>query len=69
MFFVGGGEVDAKPREGYDVGALKFDFDDAGIGAGTMAAAARVKPGGPTGDKVDDTAKQPTKVRIMKVYS
>ena len=69
VFFVGGGELDAKPREGFDVGVLRFDFDDAGIGAGTMAAAARVKPGGPTGVEVEDYGKQTTKVRIVKAYS
>ena len=30
VFFIGGGEVDAKPREGYDVGVLRFDFDEPG---------------------------------------
>ena len=69
VFFVGGGELDAKPREGYDVGVLRFDFDDSGVGDGTMAAAARVKPGGPTGVQVDDYGQQPTKVRIMRAYS
>jgi hypothetical protein len=69
VFFVGGGELDAKPREGYDVGVLRFDFDDSGVGEGTMAAAARVKPGGPTGVQVDDYGQQPTKVRIMRAYS
>ncbi len=69
VFFMGGGEVDAKPREGYDVGVIRFDFDNSGIGNGTMAAAARIKPGGPTGVQVDDYAAQPAKVRVMKAYS
>ena len=69
LFFVGGGEVDAKPREGYDVGVLRFDYGDTGIGEGIMAAAARVKPGGPTGVQVDDYAQQPIKIRLMKAYS
>ena len=69
VFFIGGGELDAKPRDGYDVGVLRFNFDDAGVGAGTMAAAARVKPGGPTGVEVEDYGQVPTKVRILKVYS
>jgi hypothetical protein len=69
VFFLGGGELDAKPREGYDVGVLRFDFDDAGLGFGTMAPAARVKPGGLTGVQVDDYGRQPAKVRITKVDS
>jgi hypothetical protein len=69
VFFLGGGEVDAKPREGFDVGVIRFDFDNSGLGSGTMAAAARVKPGGPTGVQVDDYAQQPAKVRVIKVYS
>jgi hypothetical protein len=69
IFFVGGGDVDAKPREGYEVGVIRFDFDNAGVGDGTMAAAARVKPGGVTGVAVDDYGAQPIKVRVMKAYS
>ena len=69
VFFIGGGELDAKPREGFDVGVVKFDFDTAGIGAGTMSMAARLKPGGPTGVQVDDYGPQLAKVRIMKIYS
>ena len=69
VFFIGGGDLDAKPREGYDVGVLRFNFDDAGVGDGTMAAAARVKPGGPTGVEVEDYSQLPTKVRIMKAFS
>jgi hypothetical protein len=69
VYFVGGGELNAKPREGYNVGVLRFNFDDAGLGMGTMAAAARVKPGGPTGVQVDDYGAEPTKIRIMRIYS
>ena len=69
VFFIGGGDLDAKPREGYDVGVLRFNFDDAGVGDGTMAPAARVKPGGPTGVDVEDYGQLPTKVRVMRAYS
>lgn len=62
MFFVGGGRVDAKPREGYDIGLIQLQVDDIGLGNGTMAAAARVRPGGETGVQVDDYADKPIKL-------
>ena len=46
-----------------------FDFDDAGLGNGTMAAAAKVKSGGTTGAEVDDYSAQPVKIRVIKAYS
>lgn len=56
MFFVGGGQVDAKPREGFDVGVISFDVDSVGMGFnGKMAAAAKVKPGA-NGPEVSDYA-------------
>jgi hypothetical protein len=70
VYFVGGGRLDAKPREGYDLAVIQFDMDDAGVGAGTMSAAARVKPGGPHGVQLDDYAEQPIKlVAIMRAIS
>ena len=54
VFFFGAGAVDAKPTEGYDVGALEFTIDTIGLGKGTMAAAAKVKAGGPTGIEIED---------------
>jgi hypothetical protein len=54
VFFFGAGAVDAKSTEGYDVGVLEFTVDSVGFGKGTMAAAARVKPGGPTGIQIED---------------
>ena len=63
MFFVGGGSTDAKPRAGYEVGAVQIEVDDVGLGSGTMAAAARIKPGpGGVGVAVDDYADQPIKL-------
>ena len=59
MFFVGGGRVDAKPREGYEVALIRMDVDDVGLGRGTMTAAARVRPGGDTGVQIDDYAEKP----------
>ena len=54
VFFFGAGAVDAKPTEGYDVGVLESTIDTVGLGKGTMVAAAKVKPGGPTGIEVED---------------
>jgi hypothetical protein len=53
VFFAGGGAVDAKPTAGYDIAVVEFTVDSVGLGAGTMAPAARVKPG-PEGVQVDD---------------
>ncbi len=64
VFFVGGGSTTAKPREGYEVAVLQFRLDDSGIGySGTMAAAARVKPGGETGVQIDDYAEKPIELQ------
>ena len=59
--FVGGAKVDAKPREGYELAVLQLEMDDAGTGMGTMAAAAKIKPGGPNGIQLDDYADAPIK--------
>ena len=65
MYFVGGGAIDAKPREGYDVAVIQMQVEDTGLGTGTMAAAAKVKPGGDTGVVIDDYAEQP--ITLTKV--
>jgi hypothetical protein len=62
IFFVGGGSATAKPRAGYDVALIQIQIDDVGLGNGTMAAAARVRPGGETGVQVDDYADKPIKL-------
>lgn len=59
IFFVGGGRIDARPREGYAVGLVQLQVDSVGLGNGSMAAAARVRPGGETGVQVDDYADEP----------
>jgi len=70
MFFVGAGAADAKPRAGYGVGLIQMTVDGVGFGSGTMAAAARVGPGGEAGVQVDDYADEPIKLvtvsRLMK---
>jgi hypothetical protein len=66
VYFVGGGSTTAKPREGYEVAVLQFRLDDSGLGfEGTMAAAARVKPGGPTGVQIDDYAEKPVELQSI----
>jgi len=65
VFFVGGGRTDAKPREGYGVAVAELTVDDVGLGKGTMAAAARVKPGGTGGVQIDDYAEKP--IRLVTV--
>lgn len=64
--FIGGAKVNAKPREGYDLALVQFDVDDVGLGSGTMAAAARVKAGGPAGVEVDDYASEPIKLVTVR---
>jgi hypothetical protein len=59
VFFIGGGRKDPKPREGYRVAVIQLLVDADGVGTGTMAAAARVKPGGETGVRIDDYAEAP----------
>jgi hypothetical protein len=69
IFFVGGGDIDAKPRAGFEVAVIQLDVDTIGLGTGSMAAAARVKPGGATGVEIDDYAETPIKlVTVRKAY-
>jgi hypothetical protein len=69
LFFVGGGNVDAKPREGFEVAVILLNVDSIGLGTGSLAPAARVKPGGPTGVQIDDYAEAPVKlVTVRKSY-
>ena len=44
IYFVGGGRPDAKPRAGYDMAVIRLDVDSIGMGKGSFAPAARVKP-------------------------
>jgi hypothetical protein len=46
-----------------------MDADSIGLGTGSMAAAARVTPGGVTGVKVDDYSDTPiTLATVRKLY-
>jgi hypothetical protein len=64
MYFLGGGAADAKPRAGYEIGVIQMEVDEAGNGTGSVAAAARVKPG-EDGVVVDDYGDQ--RIEITKV--
>jgi hypothetical protein len=57
--FVGQGRRGSKPTAGYEVAVMQLTFDKTGHGTGTMAAAARVKPGGETGVRIDNYADKP----------
>jgi hypothetical protein len=64
--FVGGAAVDAKPRAGYELAVVLLDVDATGAGTGSLAAAARIRPGGPTGVQIDDYAEQPIKLVVKR---
>ena len=66
IFFVGGGGIDAKPRDGFEVAVIQLDVDTIGLGTGSMAAAARVRPGGPSGVQIDDYAEVPIKLVTVR---
>ena len=62
VFFVGGGRKDAKPKGGYETSVTQLVLDKSGKGTGSMAAAARVKPGGETGVRIDNYADKPVQL-------
>jgi hypothetical protein len=62
IFFVGGGAPDAKAKDGYELGVIELEVDAQGNGRGTMAAAARVKPGPDGGVILDDYATAPIRL-------
>lgn len=57
--FIGAGKRGAKPTAGYEVAVIQLTLDKTGHGTGTMAAAARVKPGGDTGVRIDSYSEKP----------
>ena len=60
VFFIGTGRAEpTKPRSGYEVAVLQIQVDGAGQGHGIMAAAARVRPDGNGGVRLDDYAEDP----------
>jgi hypothetical protein len=60
--FIGSGKAGAKPTAGYEVAVIQLTLDATGHGTGTMAAAARVKPGGDAGVRIDSYADRPVKL-------
>jgi hypothetical protein len=58
VYFVGGGRADAAPRKGYEVGVLEIRLSGPDAGAGSLAAAARVRPDGDGGVVLDDFAEE-----------
>src|SRR5262245_6740757 len=66
VFFVGGGNIDARPRAGFAVAFSQLDVDSVGLGSGALASAARVRPGGPTGVQIDDYAETPVKLVTVR---
>ena len=66
VYFVGGGSANAKPRQGFELAVLQLTVDDYGLGMGTMAAAARVKPDGSGGVVLEDYAEEP--IRLTSIY-
>jgi hypothetical protein len=65
IYYVGGGVPGAKPKSGFDLAIVQLTMDSSGVGKGTMAAAARVKPGGPTGVEVEDYATVPVTLGLV----
>ena len=66
VFFVGGARQNAKPRAGYESALIQLQVNDAGVGTGMMAPAARVKPGGETGVRIDSYADEPLTLKVTR---
>jgi len=70
VYFVGAGLPGAKARAGFNLAVLQLRMDSANIGEGSIAPAAKVKPGGATGVDVEDYGSEPVKiVSLMRVIS
>jgi hypothetical protein len=66
VFFVGGARPDAKPRAGYESALIQLQVNDAGVGTGMWAPAARVKPGGEAGVRIDSYADEPLPLKVRR---
>jgi len=62
VYFVGGGAAKPKSREGFELAVVRLTVDEIGLGSGTMAAAARVKPDGAGGVIIEDYATETIKL-------
>ena len=70
VYFVGAGLPDSQSRAGFDVAVAQMNIDSSGLGEGSIALAAKVKPGGQNGVEIQDYATEPVKlVSIMRVIS
>jgi hypothetical protein len=66
VFFVGGARQNAKPRAGYESALIQLQVNDGGAGTGMMAPAARVKPGGESGVRIDNYADEPLALKVTR---
>ena len=66
IFFVGGARQNAKPRAGYETALIQLQVNDRGVGTGMMAPAARVKPGGEAGVRIDSYADEPLALKVTR---
>ena len=62
VYFVGGGAANPKSREGFELAVVRLMVDEIGLGSGTIAAAARVKPDGAGGVVIEDYAAETIKL-------
>ena len=65
VYFVGGGQAAPKSREGFELAIVRLTVDEIGLGDGSLAAAARVKPDGSGGVVVEDYATEPIKLTFV----
>jgi hypothetical protein len=59
VFFIRAGQAESKPRAGFELGVVQLQVDGTGQGHGTMAGAARVRPDGTGGVRLEDYAEIP----------
>jgi hypothetical protein len=67
IYFVGAGRVDAKPREGFDLGVIRLEVDTIGLGKGNLWPAAKVKPTADAqGVQIDDYGGQAAPITSVR---
>lgn len=66
VYFAGGGRADAKDRAGFEMAVIRLEVDTIGMGKGTFASAARVKPNAEGTDVlVEDYAGEPMPITMV----